>query len=114
MPAGKYDGRAIVELLEDGRCVRLKSPFGYVDPRGRRWKVPADAIVDGTSISRPLWTLILGMTGKIGIEVPNRSLISDDQRNLFRAKGLSFDYHSFALPRNLGPCIGNRLFLPST
>ena len=60
MPVGKYEGRALVELLDDGRRVRLKSSFAYVDPSRRRWDVPQDAIVDGASIPRMLWTLIGG------------------------------------------------------
>lgn len=60
MPVGKYVGRAVVELLDDGRRVKLKSPFAYIDPSKRRWDVPKDAIVDGASIPRMLWTLIGG------------------------------------------------------
>jgi hypothetical protein len=60
MPSGQYDGRAVVELLEDGRRVRLVNPFAYIDPGSKRWDVPDGAIVDGASIPRTLWTLIGG------------------------------------------------------
>lgn len=60
MPLGKYVGKALVEMLDDGRRVKLASPFAYIDPRRRRWDVPKNAIVDGASIPRMLWTLIGG------------------------------------------------------
>jgi uncharacterized membrane protein YgcG len=60
MPPGKYEGRAVVELLDDGRRVQLAGPFSYIDPNDKRWDVPKDAIVDGASIPRVLWTLIGG------------------------------------------------------
>lgn len=60
MPAGSYEGKPLVELLEDGRRVRLSAPFAYIDPATTRWEVPKDAIVDGASIPRALWTLIGG------------------------------------------------------
>jgi Protein of unknown function (DUF1353) len=40
--------------------VRLKNLFSYIDASRRRWDVPKDAIVDGASIPRMLWTLIGG------------------------------------------------------
>jgi hypothetical protein len=57
---GAYDGTAIVELLEDGRYVRLASDFGYVDSQSVRWDVPKGAVVDGASIPRALWSLTGG------------------------------------------------------
>jgi hypothetical protein len=44
----------LVELLDDGLRVRLKSPFAYIDSSRRRWNVPENAIVDGASIPRML------------------------------------------------------------
>jgi Protein of unknown function (DUF1353) len=60
MSLGRYDGRALVEFLSDGRRVRLSCPLAYIDPGERRWEVPQDAIVDGASIPRMLWTLVGG------------------------------------------------------
>ena len=57
---GRYEGTAIVELLEDGRRVRLNQPYSYIDPDGTRWDVPAKAIVDGASIPKVLWSIIGG------------------------------------------------------
>lgn len=58
--AGRYIGQAIVQLLGDGRRVQLREPFEYVDPGESLWPVPKDAIVDGASIPRALWTIIGG------------------------------------------------------
>lgn len=64
MPAtnqrGRYDGDAVVQLLEDGRRVKLINDFGYIDAASERWDVPAGATVDGASIPKPLWSLIGG------------------------------------------------------
>jgi Protein of unknown function (DUF1353) len=60
MPIGKYQGRALVELLNDGRLVKLEKPFAYIDPGRTRWQVPKNAVVDGASIPRMLWPLLGG------------------------------------------------------
>jgi hypothetical protein len=60
MPIGKYQGRALVELLSDGRRVRLEEPFAYIDPDRRQWPVPKGATVDGASIPRVLWPILGG------------------------------------------------------
>jgi hypothetical protein len=52
----------------DGRFVsvpprpkfRLLAPFGFKDPGGRVWEVPAGVEVDGASIPRAFWTVIGG------------------------------------------------------
>jgi hypothetical protein len=52
----------------DGRFVsgsqrpkfRLLAPFGFKDPNGRVWEVPAGVEVDGASIPRAFWTVIGG------------------------------------------------------
>jgi len=55
---GRYEGRAIVELLDEGRVVSLVEAFSYIDYLSQRWDVPSGAKVDGASIPRTLWTLI--------------------------------------------------------
>lgn len=58
---GDYEGRIVVEWIEhDGsdRLVRLVEPFTYIDNNGKRWSVPAGALVDGASIPRILWTSV--------------------------------------------------------
>jgi hypothetical protein len=39
---------------------RLTAPFGFRDPGGRVWQVPAGVEVDGASIPRAFWTAIGG------------------------------------------------------
>jgi len=55
---GRYDGRAIVRLLDDGRQVQLVEDFGFIDEMEIRWDVPKGAIVDGASIPQALWSII--------------------------------------------------------
>jgi Protein of unknown function (DUF1353) len=74
MPIGKYQRRALVELLNDGRRVKLEEPFAYIDPGKIRWQVPKDAVVDGASIPRMLW-LLLG--GPFEGKYRNASIIHD-------------------------------------
>jgi hypothetical protein len=57
---GHFDDAPVVELLSDGRRVRLAADFGYVDRDGARWDVPQGAVVDGASIPQPLWSVIGG------------------------------------------------------
>lgn len=59
-PRGHYDGVAVVELLPDGRNVKLVEDFDYVDAASKRWDVPVGAEVDGASIPQPRWTLVGG------------------------------------------------------
>lgn len=60
MNGGRFNGRCAVSFLPDGRRVQLLEAFGYVDPAGLEWFVPAEAIVDGASIPRALWSLTGG------------------------------------------------------
>lgn len=60
MNGGRYNGRCAVTFLQDGRRIQLLEPFAYVDPAGIEWSVPAQAIVDGASIPKALWSLIGG------------------------------------------------------
>jgi len=54
-----------VELLEDGRTVRLLNDYVFNDPEGRVWTTPKGYISDGASIPPALWSLTGGpFTGK--------------------------------------------------
>ena len=57
---GRYVGTVQVELLEEGRKVKLLSPLKYIDPAGVEWLAPAGWIVDGASIPRVAWSVIGG------------------------------------------------------
>lgn len=58
---GRYtNAPPLAQWLEDGRHMRLKRPFGYVDASGREWPVPAETVVDGASIPQVFWSLTGG------------------------------------------------------
>lgn len=60
--AGRFEGRVVVEwLVNDSgpdRKMRLVEPFAFVDGNGDTWLAPEEAVVDGASIPRPLWSII--------------------------------------------------------
>lgn len=58
--AARYEGRARVEFLPSGRDVKLLAELTFFDPNEERWVVPADAQVDGASISKLFWSAIGG------------------------------------------------------
>jgi hypothetical protein len=49
-----------VELLDDGRQLRLLEDFVYIDPQKKVWLAPKGSIVDGASIPQVFWSLIGG------------------------------------------------------
>lgn len=63
--ASSFPDTLRVELLEDGRNIKLLGNFRYVDSANTEWFVPAGTIADGASIPQLAWTLIGGpLTGK--------------------------------------------------
>ncbi len=57
---GQYVGRIIAEWKDDGRRMELKAALEYIAPDGRRWRVPAGAVVDGATIPQFMWSIIGG------------------------------------------------------
>ncbi|MDQ6654293.1 MAG: DUF1353 domain-containing protein [Verrucomicrobiota bacterium] len=57
---GKFTGPFNVELLDDGRRLRLLNEVSYTDPAGVEWRTPAGWVVDGASIPKQFWTAIGG------------------------------------------------------
>jgi lysozyme family protein len=58
---GRYtNAPPLTEWLPDGRHMRVKRPFGYVEEGGREWPVPAEIVVDGASIPQVFWSMIGG------------------------------------------------------
>ncbi|KQP17035.1 endonuclease [Pseudorhodoferax sp. Leaf265] len=49
-----------VQLLDDGRTVKLMAALTYVAASGERWPVDVDVVVNGASIPRVFWSLIGG------------------------------------------------------
>lgn len=71
---GKFPRPPVVELLDNGRQLRLLEDFAYIDPHGTVWTAPKDSIVDGASIPRVFWTITGGpLEGKFR----NASIIHD-------------------------------------
>ena len=61
---GSFKGKVIASFLPDGRNMRLEQPFGYIDPKGKHWDVPAGEQTDGASIPKALWVMSPPFTGK--------------------------------------------------
>ncbi|MCD1117579.1 DUF1353 domain-containing protein [Chryseobacterium turcicum] len=56
----KFIGDVTVQWLNDGRSMKLKREFSYIDPDGKLWKVPKNTVVNGASIPQAFWTIIGG------------------------------------------------------
>jgi len=56
----KFIGDVTVQWLNDGRSMKLKHEFSYIDPDGKLWKVPKNTVVDGASIPQAFWTIVGG------------------------------------------------------
>lgn len=55
MSWGGFEGACEIELLPDGRKVRVVESFAYMRPNGMRVTVAAGLVCDGASIPRILW-----------------------------------------------------------
>jgi hypothetical protein len=59
-PSAHYVGTLTLQPMDDGRMMRLVSPYAFVDRAQLSWPVPAKAVVDGASIPTVFWSLIGG------------------------------------------------------
>lgn len=57
MLVNTFSGEPLVNLLPDGRTIRLAERFGFCDSSGREWWGEVGDIANGTSYPRPLWSL---------------------------------------------------------
>lgn len=55
-----FPTNAQVELLPDGRSLRLEEDFAYIDPGKRVWVASKDSVVDGASIPQAFWSVTGG------------------------------------------------------
>jgi len=55
-----FTGTIVVEWIDDvdNRKMRLLEEFSYTDPKGKVWKVPKGAVIDGASIPQVFWSFI--------------------------------------------------------
>ena len=57
---GRFTAEPVAAFLDDGRTVRLKEDFAYVDRGGKTWIAPKDTVVDGASIPAVFWSAVGG------------------------------------------------------
>ncbi|MEW8403624.1 MAG: DUF1353 domain-containing protein [Candidatus Thiodiazotropha taylori] len=55
-----FSGSVVVEWLNGGddRKMKLLEELSYTDPKGKVWKVPKGAIIDGASIPKAFWSFV--------------------------------------------------------
>jgi hypothetical protein len=58
--APRYVGELVLGVEGDGRLMRLKQPYTFVDSACRKWIAPKGTLVDGASIPGALWSIIGG------------------------------------------------------
>jgi hypothetical protein len=78
---GRFKGEIVASWDAGGRNMKLQSPFGYVDPSGLEWDVPAGYETDGASVPTIFWSPYPPFTGK------------------YRAAAVIHDYYCYARPR---------------
>lgn len=72
---GRFPVPAKVELLDDGRQLKLLEDFVYLDSRGRAWTASKNSVVNGASIPKAFWTITGGpLEGKYR----NASIVHDE------------------------------------
>jgi Protein of unknown function (DUF1353) len=57
---GKFSGPILLELLPDGRDMKVVRGFTYVDPNNVTWMVPKGAVTNGATIPSALWSIVGG------------------------------------------------------
>jgi hypothetical protein len=72
---GEFPTTPRIELLDDGRQLRLLEDFVYIDPRGRAWTANQNSVVDGASIPRVFWTIA---GGPLEGQYRNASIVHDE------------------------------------
>jgi hypothetical protein len=61
---GRFEGKIVARFLDDGRHMRIKEAFKYIDRHEVSWDVPAGMVTDGTSVPRFFWTIFAPFSGK--------------------------------------------------
>jgi Protein of unknown function (DUF1353) len=57
---GRFSGPILLELLPDGRNMRVARPITFTSPDKTQWKVPVGAITNGATIPSALWSVVGG------------------------------------------------------
>lgn len=71
---GHFPTKPIVELLGDGRDLRLLEDFCYIDPNKKVWIAPKNSTINGASIPQIFWSLT---GGPLEGQYRNASIIHD-------------------------------------
>ena len=50
-----YVGTVVAEWMPNGRDMKLREDFAFVDAAGTVWKAPRGAVINGASIPQALW-----------------------------------------------------------
>jgi hypothetical protein len=62
MSAGTFSGNPKTEWLNSAvspdRDMRILEDFSYEDPSGRKWRAPANSVINGASIPTALWSTV--------------------------------------------------------
>lgn len=64
---GNFEGKLIVEALQDGRDMIVQQQLIFIDTSGEKWVVPAGSETDGASVPRAAWFLFPPFSGKYRI-----------------------------------------------
>jgi hypothetical protein len=71
---GQFPSKPHVELLDNGRELRLLEDFAYLDPQGKVWAAKKNSVVDGASIPKLFWSIT---GGPLEGEFRNASIVHD-------------------------------------
>ncbi len=58
MAKGHFVGDVVARWLKDGRKMKLREDFQFVDSKGIKWTVPKGSVVDGANIPKILWASV--------------------------------------------------------
>lgn len=54
---GKFEGRIVIEQLDDGQTFVVREPLAFIDPLGVKWPVPQGAKTNCASVPQFAWTV---------------------------------------------------------
>lgn len=54
---GSFEGRVVIEQLDDGETFVVRAPLAFIDPLGVKWRVPEGAKTNCASVPQFAWTV---------------------------------------------------------
>ncbi len=64
LAAGRFEGSLVIEVLDDGRNLRVVQPFAFFDDDDAAWRVKPGTETDGASVPQFFWSLYPPFSGK--------------------------------------------------